>query len=81
MFNIIIAFPNTFLLKHPFTRTFKKYYFNTINIFDIYAKKLRRPGFEPGSTAWKATILTTRLTSHYKSISLSNFFTFHFFEL
>ena len=27
----------------------------------ILTKVLRHPGFEPGSTAWKAAILTTRL--------------------
>ena len=27
-------------------------------------KLLRHPGFEPGSTAWKAAILTTRLITH-----------------
>ncbi|TNV83434.1 hypothetical protein FGO68_gene11508 [Halteria grandinella] len=25
---------------------------------------MRQPGFEPGSTAWKAAILTTRLLTH-----------------
>ena len=27
-------------------------------------KIMREPGFEPGSTAWKAAILTTRLFAH-----------------
>ena len=31
--------------------------------FQKRAKMMRCPGFEPGSTAWKAAILTTRLTT------------------
>jgi hypothetical protein len=34
----------------------------SLNLFII--KVMRQPGFEPGSIAWKATILTTRLLAH-----------------
>ena len=46
----------------------------------IDVKKIRNPGFEPGSTAWKAAILTTRLITniyqlihHSRPYSLSDF--------
>ena len=29
---------------------------------------MRQPGFEPGSTAWKATILTTRLMAYINDL-------------
>ena len=29
---------------------------------------VRHPGFEPGSTAWKATILTTRLMAYINDL-------------
>ena len=38
-------------------------YIISSSLFILLSKRLRRPGLEPGSTAWKATILTTRLTS------------------
>lgn len=47
---------------------FLKYY----NIYKYNIKELQRPGLEPGSTAWKAAILTTRLTMRY--IHITNLF-------
>jgi hypothetical protein len=39
------------------------YVWETTESSSKFKKRLRRPGFEPGSTAWKAAILTARLTS------------------
>ena len=33
-------------------------WYSNYKIFNIIIKNLRRPGVEPGSTAWKATMLT-----------------------
>ena len=39
---------------------------------EVTPKIMRKPGFEPGSSAWKAPILTTRLFTHaYLPINLN----------
>ena len=54
-------------------------YIISSSLFILLSKRLRRPGLEPGSTAWKATILTTRLTSQV-NIILKLYFNLFTFE-
>ena len=64
-----IGFKNTRLrlvflnpIKHCcscFKQSLKKSVFSTFPCLETHKNDLRRPGIEPGSTAWKAAMLTT----------------------